>query len=576
MLSTIKLAIKPLQFFQTSQVANTDIAVSYDQQQQVSMPKILNHVNAVPTRFGIKSSSNYSAAISSIIEDENAASTLLDLGPSTELTTMIDRTGNVWYMILDRNANSTSTDIYLRSSATGDAFAKYATIASANRYEFTIASVFQNRTLFAALPTTTFHVPVTTIPHPDALAVPVPGQFFDVDLVTGEIIAYDLLGIGTSVLASTQCVTSYQNYMLLFTRNRLYYSCPTDPYDFTPTDNGGGSTAIAEVRGDILAVLPSASGFIIYCRDNIVLGRFTGSTAQPFTFSEIKGSTGLLMRGDEPLIVRDETSEAHYALLVSGLSVITENEVRPVPEGLRRFATADYTEARTVNTCKIRQVPTTLGNPPQISKIKRLYSYGNRLFMLIEGGLLYSYDLVDDSIGIVNGDYRALCPTLSQANATADLFLQRKVSATADAYTLLRVLATDPVTYSFEVLDYGSISNAPVLTGSGVNLTSEVVVGDISISPDRNTILESVKLVGRLTRLVAGDVGYDSAETDRVRVFGYSSSYNVNSLLEFEYNPADNKYYGWMEGPDVRILIQGDYFYLNGIEARVGEGMYIL
>jgi hypothetical protein len=575
MLSTIKLALKPLQFFQLSQVSNTDIAATYDQQQEISMPKVLNHVNALPTRFGIKSSSNYSAAIGATVLDENAAATLLDLGPSSELTTMIDRTGNVWYMILDRNADSTSTDIYLRSAAAGDSFSKYATIASANRYEFTIASVFQNRTLFAALPTTTFHVPVTTVPHPDVAGVPVPGQFFDIDLVTGEIVAYDLIGIGSSVLAATQSVTSYQNYMLLFTRNRLYYSCPTDPYDFTPTDNGGGSTAIAEVRGDILAVLPSASGFIIYCRDNIVLGRFTGSTSQPFTFSEIKGSTGLLMRGDEPLIVRDETSEAHFALLVGGLSIITENEARTVPEGLRRFATSDYSEARVAATCLIKQIPTTTGTPPDISKIKRMYAFGGRLFMVVEGGLLYSYDLIDDSIGILKGDYRALCPTLSEADATADLFLQRKVSARADAYTLLKVLDTTPVTYSFEVLNYGSLPNAPVLTGDSINITSELIVGDISISPDRMTIVESVKLVGRKTRLVAGDVGYDSTEPDRVRVFGYTSTYDVNSLLEFEYNPADNKYYGWMEGPDVRILVQGDYFYLSGMEVRLSEGMYI-
>jgi hypothetical protein len=504
--------------------------------------------------------------------DENGAATPLELGPSTELTTVIDANGNLWYVLLDRKSGVTfTTDIYTRAAANSQVFQKYATITTSTRYEYNIQTVFQNKTLFAALPNVVYHQASSTIVHPDAVDA-APGQFFDLDLTAKTIRRFDLIGIGASVLDAVQCVTSYQTYMLLFTRNRLYYSCPTDPFDFTPTDAGAGSTAVAEVRGDILAVLPSASGFIIYCRDNIVVGRFTGSTVQPFTFSEIKGSSGLIMRGEEALLVKNETNQVHYAVLVSGLSIISENEVQPITPLLSKFASNNFTETRVPNTGRLVQVNhDDLFN--RDSKIRRMYSFGSKLFLLIATDvsledMVYVYDISDNSIGVIHGNYVAISPTLTQTDATTDLVLQKKVSAITDSFVLLRNASGGQI--AFDTLDFGSKSdNALGIPGQ----ESEILIGDISFSPDRSTYVESVQLYGRLQRYVEDDADYNPNATDRVRVFGYSEWYDKQSLLEFQYNPADNRYYGGLEGPNVRLLIVGSHFYLTGAELRIDTGI---
>lgn len=568
MLFPIKLALTATNYLQGTQVSDTDISVQYDQQAQVKQPKILNQVNCVPLLNGIKSASIHGAGLSALSG--------LQLGPSTELTTMIDANGNLWYMLLDTTKSTQyTTDIYMRNASDGNGFTKYATITNDNRYEYNLHTVFQNKTLIAGLPDITYHVPLTTVNHPDwMLGDNIPGAFIDADITNGELTAYNLIGIGRDVLDSVQCVTSYQNYMLLFTRNRLYYSCPTDPYDFTPVEAGGGSTAIAEVRGDILAVLPSASGFIIYCRDNIVLGRFTGSTIQPFAFSEIKGSSGLVMRDEEPLLVKNETGQVHFAILVSGLSVISETEVQPLSQELTKFVANDFVEVRKDNTCILQQVNTNINNSTE-PKIRRMYSFGTKLFMLIDTApeledMLYIYDLVDNSIGIIHGNYKAVAPQLTSAVAGTSLYLQQKVSAIPDSFVLMRADTSTSVV--FDVLNLGDKSNILVSEDS---VTSEFMLGEVSINPQYTTIVESVKLEGRLTRLIDEEVGYNPLEADRVRVYGYTDYYSKDSLLEFEYNPIDGRYYGNIEGPNVRILVQGDYFYLTGAELRIDRGIML-
>lgn len=574
MITTIKMALKASTFFQSTQVENTDVSSAYDQNEAINQPKVLNQVNCVPLANGIKSASIHAASLSSTVLDENGIPTVLNLGPSTELTSIIDKNGNLGYMLMDKSADSqVTTDIYLRSTATSNQLRKYATVLNDNRYEFNTHSVFQNRSLFAGLPEISYHVANTEIPHPDAVD-PAVGDFFDVDLATQSLTRYNLLNIGADVLDSIQCVTSYQNYMLLFTRNRLYWSCPTDAFDFTPTTGGGGSTAIAEVRGDILAVLPSDSGFIIYCRDNIVVGRFTGSTANPFTFREIKGSSGLIMRGEEPLLVRNETNQAHFAVLVSGLCAVTETEVQPLGDLVRRFVANDFTEVRRAGTGIVDQINTTTAGQ-QVSKIKRLYSYGTKLFLMVETAttledMLYVYDVSDQSIGILYGDYIAVTPRLTEAASSSDLYLQRKASAITDAFVLLRRVGNGTV--AFDVMDFGNKSDIDLALGV---TTSEVLIGEISLSPDSSTIVESVRLDGRLQQYDETDPRYDPTGADRVRVFGYSDWYGTDSLLEFEYNEADNRYYGGIEGPNVRILVQGTHFYLTGAELRVNSGLTI-
>tara|TARA_Y100000588_G_C14149386_1_gene879867 strand:+ start:115 stop:966 length:852 start_codon:yes stop_codon:yes gene_type:complete len=283
------------------------------------------------------------------------------------------------------------------------------------------------------------------------------------------------------------------------------------------------------------------------------------------------------MQGNEPLIVRSETSAVHYAVLVGGLSAVTESEVTPLPSNISTFIENNYEEWRVEDTCRIMQINTNANPETNRLKIRRLYAYGTKLFILTNpsdgrDGRLYIYDFADNGIGLVVGDIIGLTPRITDKNATADLFLQTKASAVPASFLILRQIVNDA---SFDVLSFATKADTEILTGTREYDMSEFVVGDISLHAGRATILDSIKLIGKTDRYDKDDANYDANSTTRARVFGYCANYSEDALLEFLYNPLDDRYYGRLEGDDIRILVQGNYFDITAIEARVDSGILV-
>lgn len=89
-------------------------------------------------------------------------------------------------------------------------------------------------------------------------------------------------------------ICAANGYMIAWSNNSVAWSNLTNPTDFVPslvTGAGGGS--VNEAKGAIVACLPIAGGFLVYCENNVVAARYSGNTNFPFIFKEVPGSGGL-------------------------------------------------------------------------------------------------------------------------------------------------------------------------------------------------------------------------------------------------------------------------------------------
>lgn len=89
-------------------------------------------------------------------------------------------------------------------------------------------------------------------------------------------------------------LTASNGYMLGFIGNQVYWSNPVNELDFVPSAvTGAGNGQIAEMKGQIVNIVSTLGGILIYCTGNIIYGQFTGNFRQPFAFKEIYGSAGI-------------------------------------------------------------------------------------------------------------------------------------------------------------------------------------------------------------------------------------------------------------------------------------------
>ena len=115
-------------------------------------------------------------------------------------------------------------------------------------------------------------------------------------------------------------VASAGTYLILYTKQYVAYSSPTDPTDFTPVTGGGGQSAILATRGVITTVLPISNGIIVHTAANAVYGQLTGNVNFPFAFREIPNSSGV---ADSEHVTYDSTNDVHIALTSSGMMQVT-------------------------------------------------------------------------------------------------------------------------------------------------------------------------------------------------------------------------------------------------------------
>lgn len=134
----------------------------------------------------------------------------------------------------------------------------------------------------------------------------------------------DISGIGGS-----------SNYLILFTKIQVLYSSLVDPLDFVPSLTTGAGNAIPQdVKGQIIAVLGIAGGFIIYTTKNAVAAVYTNNNRSPFTYKEVNNAGGILSYEQ---VTSDQNPGPHYAWTTGGLQKITIQGSEPVSAEVSDF-----------------------------------------------------------------------------------------------------------------------------------------------------------------------------------------------------------------------------------------------
>jgi hypothetical protein len=126
-------------------------------------------------------------------------------------------------------------------------------------------------------------------------------------------------------------ITSAFGYMIAWGKDKVLWSSAIDPTDFTPSlITGAGGGQVQAAKGDIVAAVPHALGFVLYTRGNIIMNVYSNNIRYPFQAREIVNSGGL---NDVHQVTYDANTSSQYAYTTSGLQLISSsNTSTTLPE----------------------------------------------------------------------------------------------------------------------------------------------------------------------------------------------------------------------------------------------------
>lgn len=141
----------------------------------------------------------------------------------------------------------------------------------------------------------------------------------------------DIRGIGAA-----------SNYLLLFTSLSVLWNAPLDLTEFADVDEGAGEQTPVDIKGQIVALLPAAGGFIIYTTRNAIGATFTNDAGSPFMFREIVNCGGI---ASGEVVTSDSDDAGHYLWGTHGLQRITLNQAATDFPAVTDFLAGKQTES---------------------------------------------------------------------------------------------------------------------------------------------------------------------------------------------------------------------------------------
>ena len=147
------------------------------------------------------------------------------------------------------------------------------------------------------------------------------------------------------VAANLLGIVSTNNYLIAWDSETIYWSSPVDPQQFTPiiaqVNTGAGSSNVQAVRGDILQCLATSDGIIIYTTVNAVSMTFSGNSANPWVWREIRNSAGVL---DSEHVSAESNTQVHFAWTNAGLQRMDASNAQIVFPEISDFLSGDTFE----------------------------------------------------------------------------------------------------------------------------------------------------------------------------------------------------------------------------------------
>ena len=116
-------------------------------------------------------------------------------------------------------------------------------------------------------------------------------------------------------------IASIENHLIIYTPKTVYHSSSTDPFDFTPSIEGGGSSySISAEIGNIVTVVPYARGAYILGTHGGVIGTCTGNVRYPMKYEPIRNFNGIYTSDN---CVSFYNAESLYVYSRAGLQILS-------------------------------------------------------------------------------------------------------------------------------------------------------------------------------------------------------------------------------------------------------------
>lgn len=130
-------------------------------------------------------------------------------------------------------------------------------------------------------------------------------------------------------------VIESQGYLIGWNANNVYWSSLTTPYDFTPSQvTGAGGGSVAGIIGGIIRCVSTLNGFLIFSKENVIFAAYTGNARYPFTFSEVKNSSGI---PNYYAVTNSGDSGVVYSISMAGFQSITGAAAETIVPDLHLF-----------------------------------------------------------------------------------------------------------------------------------------------------------------------------------------------------------------------------------------------
>lgn len=159
-------------------------------------------------------------------------------------------------------------------------------------------------------------------------------------------------------------ISSCSGYLLMYTKDTIYWSSPLDYKVFAlqsgGVSTGAGSTKVQGLLGDIVEVVPVAGGAVVYTNKCAFAMQYTTNALVPFAFSQIPECSGVQYQWH---IAPNEDMSAHFIWATSGMQLVALNQAQAVfPEFTEFFAKDELQELSRNQIIRIKtQVSIKLG-----------------------------------------------------------------------------------------------------------------------------------------------------------------------------------------------------------------------
>jgi hypothetical protein len=450
-------------------------------------------------------------------------------------------------------------------------------------------TIFQTRSLFLKDASTTLTWPTGAVLEGDTTAdeafIEISGDAPTVTYYAPSGIIFDPQETPDETVKGG--ISSFGNYLLTWDENRIYWCNPLDFTDWTISNAGGGSTQISEARGAILTVVPATDGIMVYCKGNVVYGAFSGDATNPWIFSEVEGSGGLIAVGGNKLVTRDPETSTQIALTTKGMIQIQQDRAQALPPEINYFLSGNSVDFKPDGSITVEKLQIDSGAGVARTIVRNLFLRQNTLLIYcgevvpkvdnIENSRLLIYNLDTGSVGVIEGDIPALSQRVdvTRLSDVTDAQNASLPGLLSHQFAMVKRIVTNPnqdgnfqYEIAMRILDLAntSLPQPPMAEGQEIFgfAPSQVVIGDISVSPDRLTEIHSVRIIGQNT----DKFGNHPAT---VRVYS-EEEYGATAPVTFYWNADRKLYQGYATGGDLRIEIEGYYLYVTHIEVEISRG----